>query len=101
MRIPFLVQEGKFLPAIRSVIKDSGVRMPVTVELQVCGGYGGTIRVKIERLQLLEFEADWESRDWTRFPARIRAAATALRDTGHFGTFDISHNEGTLRISEA
>ena len=69
--------------------------------LRVGGGYSGSIRVKIEKSQTLEFPADWESKDWTRFPARIRAAATALRDTSHFGTFDISHQDGTLRIPEA
>jgi len=75
--------------------------MPVTVDLRISGGYGGCIRVKIDRSHLREFEANWENEDWTRFPARIRAAATALRDTGHFGTFDISHEDGALLISEA
>jgi hypothetical protein len=101
MRIPFLIQQGKFRPVIRTAIEHTAGRFPVTVQFQIGGGYGGSIRVKIEKSQSLEFQADWESQDWTRFPARIRAAATAPRDTGHFGTFDISHQDGTVLISEA
>ncbi|HOX02132.1 MAG TPA: hypothetical protein P5555_07225, partial [Candidatus Paceibacterota bacterium] len=86
-------QTAIFTPCLR--------RRQHNADLGVGGGYSGFIRVKIEERQAREFEGDWESKDWTRFPARIRAAATALRDTGHFGTFDISHQDGKLRISEA
>lgn len=101
MQIPFLVQEGRFRPVIRAAINTSDGAFPINADLGVGGGYSGFIRVKIEKRPALEFEADWESNDWTRFPARIRAAATALRDTGQFGIFDISHQDGKLRISEA
>ena len=101
MRIQFLIQEAKFRPVIRNAIKRSAGQFPVIVDLQVAGGYNGCIRVKIEKSKPLEFQADWESKDWTRFPARIRAAATALRDKSQFGTFDISHEDGALRITEA
>lgn len=99
MRIPFLVQEGKFRPLIRNAIHHSGGQIPVTVDFLVGGGYNGCIRVTIEESQAVEFEANWEGNDRTRFPARIRAAATALRDTSHFGTFDISHKDGSLQIT--
>jgi hypothetical protein len=100
MQIPFLVQQGQFRPTIRSAIELGGGGFPVEVSFPVAGGYNGRIRVKIAKSNADEFHADWESQDWTRFPARIRAAATALRDTNHFGVFVISHQAGTLRITE-
>lgn len=36
--------------------------------------------------------------DATRFPARIKAAATALLNCGYEGRFDISHSDGLLTI---
>lgn len=100
MRIPFLVQEGRFRPVIRSAIEASSGKFPITVHFPVNGGYTGCIRVQIAKANPLEFQADWENRDWTRFPARIRAAATALRDTDHFGAFVITHQDATIQISE-
>ncbi len=99
IRIPFLVQESRFRPTIRSAIQNTAGDFPVTVDFHIGGGYSGSIRVKIEKSQAPVFEADWESNDWTRFPARIRAAATALRDTNTFGTFSITHQDGTLQIA--
>lgn len=78
-----------------------GGAFPINVDLGVGGGYSAFIRVKIEKSQPLEFQADWENDDCTRFPARIRVGTTALRDTGDSGTVDVSHQDGTLRISEA
>jgi len=65
------------------------------------GGYPGEIKVIIDAGKLTEFETDWSAGDQTRFPARIKAAATALRDCGSTGSFDISHADGVLSISKA
>ena len=76
-------------------LRSSGsVRIPLTP----AGGYKGNVQVEIGSRNEDEFEADLELTDTTRFPARIRAAATELRDQGLKGTFRISHDDGVLEI---
>jgi hypothetical protein len=62
-------------------------------------GYDGEVLVDISVEHDDSFAADWESSDETRFPARIRAAATALRDRGCYGRFLIVHKQGELTIN--
>ncbi len=64
------------------------------------GGYQGKIKVAIDAGNSTHFETDWSAGDPTRFPARIKAAATALRDRGSTGRFEISHANGVLSISK-
>lgn len=44
------------------------------------------------------FEIDRPFPDWRRFPARIRAAATVLRDNWELDSFEMSHHDGVLTI---
>jgi hypothetical protein len=78
-----------------AMLKDAHI---VQILLHPTGGYKGSIDVVISDLKEQEFNADLELADWTRFPARIRAAATELRDQGYSGVFKISHDEGRLQI---
>lgn len=66
---------------------------------QKTGGYELAVEVIIKPGE--EFVSNREYRDPTRFPARIRAAATALRDTGNFGLYSISHRESVLTINQS
>jgi hypothetical protein len=75
---------------------------PITVEFKKeQPGYPGDELVEIQSKKEETFQTDWEGRDPTRFPARIKAGATALRDEGYRGTFRIRHEGGTLVISAA
>lgn len=65
------------------------------------GGYDGRITVTIRAGDGTSFGTDWTSTDETRFPARIRAAATALLNCGCNGQFLIVHANGVLEISQA
>ncbi len=65
----------------------------IIVSLQP-GGYLGEIKVTVDAGNSADFETDWSADDPTRFPARIKAAATALRDCGSTGSFGISHADG-------
>jgi 5-methylcytosine-specific restriction protein A len=65
------------------------------------GGYEGSLIVTIEKEDETGFETDWENPDVTRFPARIKAAATALRNQGYWGTFVVSHKNGSLSIKRS
>ncbi len=103
MNIPYAIrskftafcQEG--ITAQQEALND-GKAVQIALE---AGGYPGKINVIIDAGKLTEFETDWSAGDQTRFPARIKAAATALRDCGSTGSFDISHADGVLSISKA
>ncbi len=69
----------------------------VSIDLQG-GGYDGRVIVNIAPNNPVTFNTDWENADPTRFPARIKAAATALLNVGCKGKFEISHSSGSLTI---
>jgi hypothetical protein len=62
------------------------------------GGYDGRVVVTISQQDRSSFGTDWTNSDPTRFPARIKAAATALLNCGCEGAFEVSHADGTLAI---
>ncbi len=100
MNIKHLVRFSRFYLPIRSEIEKAGAAFPkqsIRHNLGHPKGYRGDIDVLITA-GLKEFEADWHYKDQTRFPQRIRAAATALRDTKHYGRFRVSHRDGVLTI---
>jgi hypothetical protein len=92
---------SSFFPLIHAAFDSQGScpneRDPVKVELSQ-QGYDGQVIVELSPQSRDEFEADWEGNDETRFPARIRAAATVLRDRKCFGRYLISHDQGRLTI---
>jgi len=95
---------SRFLRACEAAIRrhraglDSGG--VVNVELGDAG-YVGHVVVKIRPHDRAFFGTDWERKDATRFPARIKAAATALRNCGCEGRFRIIHSDGSLAIRGA
>ncbi|MCX5636068.1 MAG: hypothetical protein NTX52_00040, partial [Planctomycetota bacterium] len=95
-----LVQDGKFRPIIRNELKAKGCPDELDINLGMPGGYRGKMKVTIGEPNEKEFEANVELSDRTRFPARIRAAATALHDQGCKGRFQIQHNDGKVQITE-
>ena len=99
MKIPHLTRNGSFRPQMREAIADLKDCDSVQVSLAPAGGYKGDLILRIESSNEKEFEANRELSDWTRFPARIRATATELRDQGFTGSFRITHDSGILTIS--
>jgi hypothetical protein len=95
---------SSFLAASEQAIRGSRFDLDgggtVTVNLEE-GGYPGSILVTIRPEEGGFFEADWQGADETRFPARIKAAATALFNCGSFGRYKVVHADGTLQISRA
>jgi hypothetical protein len=63
------------------------------------GGYPGGVVVTIRSDNTTTFGTDWEGTDDTRFPARIKAAATALYNCGFVGRFLVVHADGALEVS--
>ncbi len=62
------------------------------------GGYDGRVAVTIRQSDRASFGTDWANSDPSRFPARIKAAATALLNCGCEGTFEVSHADGSLAV---
>ena len=62
------------------------------------GGYSGKVQVTVKDNGSSHVETDWTGKDATRFPVRIRAAATALKTCRQFGRFEIEHKDQELVI---
>jgi len=84
--------------AIKEGLADGRLDVPLAVEFEKEGGYKRSVRVRVDPDRPDEFWSDWAGSDPTRFPARIRAAATALRDHTKGGVFRIAHEDGRLTI---
>ncbi len=61
-------------------------------------GYSGDVEVTISKNDQKYFSTNWSGNDPSRFAARIRAAATALRNNACWGRFHITHEAGVLTI---
>jgi hypothetical protein len=90
--------DSEFYGKIRRSIEDAEIPFWDTVHcsLEKQGGYEGEIQVTIADADT--FEAGQHYHDPTRFPARLRAAATALRDCGQFGSFLLTHRHSRVTI---
>jgi hypothetical protein len=92
---------SKFLPPIIKAIKqqrqDLTAGKQIVIQLVSKEGYNGEYECKIN-LKTSLVAADFNYKDETRFPARIRAAAIALCIEGFNGTFEISHYSGLVTI---
>jgi hypothetical protein len=101
MDIPF-VGRSRFLHACEAAIREQraelDARHAVQVNFQDEGGYDGRVIVTIHPADRRVFATDWDRADPTRFPARIRAAATALLNCGCEGRFELSHRNSSLTI---
>ena len=64
-------------------------------------GYPGQFNVTIDPHDWRHVEAEPDISEPTRFGARIKAAATVLRDCGFSGDFDIWHEAGTIRLRKS
>lgn len=100
--IPYLTRRSAFVEPVRAVIRAAGgveYGRPLAMAFDApAPGYAGTLEVVISPTDPHEFETTWTGADPTRFPARIRAAATALRDEGCCGRFRVAHDSGRLRV---
>ncbi len=97
------VTRSAFLATCEAAIGSNRMRFDAgdAVEIRLDdGGYAGSVVVEI-RDDATTFGTDWESTDVTRFPARIKAAATALFNCGCRGRFSVEHRDGLVTIRVA
>jgi len=98
--------QSAFYDLCQSILQEVGNELQLKKPLKVTfeadkGGFPDDERVEIGGPDEKTFQTDWDGSDPTRFPARIRAAATALRDEGWRGTYRIRHEAGSLQIAPA
>lgn len=101
MKIRYSVRSSFLLPC-RMAIKKYAKQLQQGLEISInfpSGGYEDKLDIDIQPSDQKTFGTDW-NRDPTRFPARIKAAATALKDAGYVGRYQISYEDGTLSIRQ-
>src|SRR5262245_10031608 len=92
---------SQFLDACEAAIRECRANLQSDGTVQVDlgeGGYNGRVVITIRQNDRAGFGTDWAHSDPTRFPVRIKAAATALLNCGCEGTFEVSHADGSLSI---
>lgn len=106
MKIPYIVKTSKFLDPCKSAVIECEAELkaglPVTIKFISKSKYNGEYIVSISHSEKYSFETNYESSDPSRFPQRIKAAATALLKCGYEGAYRISHfdNVLTIRLSD-
>ena len=97
MRIPYLKRRSQFYKPVLDRLPNG--HQIAENEIVICempksapSGLEGAVVADI--VDGLEFDSDWEGKDRTWFGARIKAAATALRDARQRGRFLICHKTG-------
>lgn len=100
--IRYNVSRSKFYLKVREVIErempfDTGKTIECKLQ-EPKPGYELAVDVIIKPGEQFQSSRGWD--DPTRFPARIKAAATALRDSGNLGPYSISHRGNILRIRQ-
>lgn len=96
--IPFNVRTSSFAQRIEQAVRQAGdLSRPVRIELKP-GGYERDARIWIRADDRHHFLTDWTGKYPSRFSARLRAAATVLRDLGLYGEYRASHQDGLLTL---
>ena len=94
---------SKFYPIIKDYIlnldnkKQDGIDIKIELPESEPDGYRCEYKFKFDSVQTF-FETDFKNKDITRFPARIKATALALKESNNIGEFYISHEKRIITI---
>ena len=95
--IHYNVRRSSFYQRIDDEVRAAkNATRPVCVELEP-GGYKRDVRITIREDDRHAFRSDWKYAQ-ERFSARLRAAATVLRDRGAWGAYHAVHIDGLLTL---
>ena len=105
MLIPYLVKRGSFRPKFEDSITEHKLEITEGARLRInlgkTGGYTAHgLQITISQDDQGFFQTDWKYQDWTRFPARIRALATSLKDQNLWGNYLVFHDEGEVELEK-
>ncbi|MBW3570671.1 MAG: hypothetical protein KY467_06155 [Gemmatimonadetes bacterium] len=96
--IRYNVHDSSFRPRIEHAVAQSrGLSRPLRIEFGTRGGYTRDVWIEIPGDDPRTFRSSWGGAE-RRFSARLRAAATVLRDRGIRGRFRAAHEDGILRL---
>jgi hypothetical protein len=105
MQLPFAARSRFTAPMVQTLLMQRAAFEAgevITIMLtEIRDGYPGQAIVDLTLQHPSGFLADWTGQDATRFPARLRAAATALNEIGARGRFVLIHRAGELTIQRA
>lgn len=108
MKIRFNAEPSMYAPLIREALqKDpealtNGQTVSVKVPIQAATKRGFERRVTVTVTADPDyFETDWPGADPSRFGAKLRAAATMLRQLGFEGAFVVEHEGQFITIARA
>lgn len=98
LEIPYNARkESGFTWQVRDVI--AGSPSAVEWECRLAGsGYSGKMDIEVQNDEHFIAWTSIHFDDTTRFPARIKAAATALREEGFTGEFEVVADKDVLKI---
>ncbi|MGC6455951.1 MAG: HNH endonuclease [Coraliomargaritaceae bacterium] len=99
MHIPYNKVESRFSPLLVEKLNALRVSRNVTINLSEEKGYPAKLQITLVSTNQVTFETNFTQKDPTRFPARIKAVATELRNQGIFGSFLVSHKDGIIEIA--
>jgi hypothetical protein len=100
-RIPYASRSSFLAICEQSICRsraDLLAGQPVQILFQKSGGYAGAEIAAIRESATTHFVVDRRYADPTRFPARLRAAATALHRQRCFGRFELCCHDGELTL---
>ena len=100
MKIPYHVKNSDLVNFIKNNLLDFKNLNVIKLKDLETDGYSGEFEIDVSTDNNNFNVSDYNNNDTTRFPARIRAAATALRSLNILGKFRISHNSGVLKINK-
>jgi hypothetical protein len=97
--IRYNVRRSSFYPAIEAALRGWKDRsQPIQVQLS-SGGYERDLHFTVSQGNADTFVSTWKGAE-QRFSARLRAAATVLRDHGFTGEYHASHRDGIITLTQ-
>ena len=98
-KIPYANENrSKFIPLIKDQLVDFNGNIEISIKDIKGRGYPGKFLIDISPNDDFFVVADFQNKDKTRFPQRIKATATALKLLGHEGRYNVSHKNGVITI---
>lgn len=91
-------RESSIYQALSSQFQNSPGRLTLALSKET-SGYSGKELVHISEDPSFFDAPDFKGKDTTRFPARIKAMATLLRNQECFGYFEIQHDKGVITVA--
>jgi len=102
MKIEYLKRKSIFFQPLKIFIENNKEKLmagdKITIQLKE-GGYVGNVIICIEKNNNTFFNTDWNNKESSYFPVRIKATATVLSKLNLYGSFYITHKNGSLTLN--